>query len=89
MTISKHYYDRDSMQAPGQNGFDIVAHAVDDLPNITRYIMVSLDTVTITGYLEGNSTDIHTTFGLAAGVMHKLAFKRITAVTGGTAKGYN
>lgn len=77
--------DRNSFMGAAGSGRDIVPHATN--LNQTRAIMVSTDGTTITGILEKDTT-AHTTFPLLAGVMYIFAFKTITAVTGGTAKGY-
>ena len=83
--MPQQYSDSNSVSAPARLGRDIVVHPTN--ANQTRMIMVSADATTITGILEGDTAP-HTTFGLKAGVMYEFAFKTITAVTGGTAKGY-
>ena len=88
MTIQPNYFDAKSILASGGKARDLVAHAVDDLPIVTRAVMVSLDGTIITGYLVNDPDTEHSTFGLLAGLMHSMAFKRITAITGGTVKGY-
>ena len=84
----RKYKDKDSAMAPLQVGFNITPHASNELPYITRVVMVTDDGTTITGYLEGDDTNSHTTAPLKAGLMYSFAFKRVTAVSAGTAKGY-
>lgn len=79
------YSDSNSVQAPARMGRDVVAHATN--PNQTRFVMVSVDNTTITGVLEGDTAS-HTTFGLKAGVLYPIAFKTITAISGGAVKAY-
>lgn len=85
--MTKTYTNKDSVMAPAQHGADITPHATDLLANITRFVMVTDDLATITGYLEGDDS-AHTTVPLKAGVIYPFAFKRITAVSAGSIKGY-
>lgn len=88
MTDSVNHHDRGSITAPGGKAIDVTVHASDDLPMVTRGIMVSTDGTIITGYLENDPNNLHVTFPLSAGVMYPMAFKRITILTSGTVKGY-
>lgn len=83
--MPQQYSDSNSVSAPARMGMDITAHATN--PTNTRYVMVSTDGTTITGILEGDTAS-HTTFGLKAGTMYKMSFKKITAIAGGTVKAY-
>lgn len=82
----KFFEDRQSIMAPLRGGFDITV-AETDLAQVPRVVMVSTDGATITGILIDQDTS-HTTLALKAGVMYPLQFKRITAISTGTAKGY-
>lgn len=86
--MSRSLEGKDSVVASVAIGFDVTPHATDPLPEITTGVMVSEDDVEITGYLEGDKSTPHTTFGLKAGVIHPFRFYRITAVSLGTVKGY-
>jgi len=82
----QQYPDRDSFLGPARHGFDITPSA-SELANNTRGVMVSTDGATITGILEGDSAS-HTTVPLKNGVMYSFAFKVISSISTGSAKGY-
>lgn len=87
--MTRRYSDKDSITASAGGGFDVTPHATEYLDAMTRGVMVSEDDTTITGYLEADPENEHTTFGLKAGLMHPFRFIRITAVSGtSTVKGY-
>jgi hypothetical protein len=85
--MTRRHPDKDSVMAPAQLAMDITPHATNELTYITRFIMVSEDNATVTGYLEGDE-NVHTTVPLKAGAVYPFAFKRITAVSSGNVKGY-
>lgn len=80
------FEDRDSFMASGRKGFDVTPSS-DELPVWTRFIMVTVDDMTVTGILEGDTTS-HTTAPLKVGVPYPMAFKVISAVSAGAVKGY-
>ena len=103
MANSKHGYSSQSEKwsvAPITRAFDVSPTGVDsngdaagtDLPINTRAIMVSEDDMTVSGILVGQDLDtaagIHTTHNLKAGILYPFAFRRITAVSTGSVKGY-
>lgn len=86
--MARNYEDKASAMAPGQIGFNVTPHATDLLANITRFIMVTVDGATVTGYLEGDPSNAHTTAPLSIGAIYPMCFTRITAVSSGAVKGY-
>ena len=84
--MSQRYTDNDSALGSANGVFDITP-AVGELDQSTRMVMVDTDGTTVTGTLIADS-DENTTFALKAGIMYPFRFKEITAVTGGSAKGY-
>lgn len=87
--MTRHHRDKDSVMSPAQVPQDITPHATDVLANTTRFIMVSDDGATVTGYMEGDKTNPHTTMPLRAGLIYPFSFIRVTAVSSGTIKGYS
>lgn len=83
---NQQYTDKDSFLASARIAIDVTPSA-NDLPLYTRCVMVSTDGATITGVLEGDTVS-STTFPLMTGLMYPFAFKKITAVSTGTVKGY-
>lgn len=83
---NQQYEHKDSFLAPARIAITITPSA-DELPVFTRSVMVSTDDATITGVLEGDTVS-STTFPLKTGFMYPFAFKKITAVSTGTVKGY-
>ena len=83
-----YYSDKHTILAPFRKSWDIVPHATNELPNITRAVMASTDGVIVTGYLESDPDNLYTTFALKGSIYYFEAFKRVVTVTGGTLKGY-
>ena len=71
--------------SPPIAAYDITPSA-NDLAFTTIMIMVS-EAATITGILAGDTTS-HTTQQLTPGIMYPFSFKKITAVSAGSVKGY-
>ena len=71
--------------APLRRAFDITPSS-NDLALATRVIMVS-EAATVTGVFVGQDSS-HTTFNLTPGIPYPFCFKKITAVSAGSVKGY-
>lgn len=84
--MPQQYDHRNSFLAPIRAAFNVTP-AGTDLAVFTRAVMVDTDGATITGILEGDTVS-HTTVPLKLGVLYPFAFKRISAVSSGTVKGY-
>lgn len=78
----KRYDDRHSILGRAENML-VVTPSASELPEISRFIMVSVDDVTVTGILADMTTSF-TTVPLKAGQEYNLGFKVISAVSAGT-----
>ena len=88
MANSRYNYTKNtefSFQSGARRAFDI-SPGPSDLAIPTRAITLSAD-ATVTGIFVGDDHS-HTTHTLKAGIMYPLCFKKITAVSTGTVKGY-
>ena len=84
--MAKNFTDDRSALGAGGVGIDITPSATE-LEQHTRFIMVEVDDITVTGIFIGQDTS-HTTFALKAGVPYPFRFKVISAVSSGSVKGY-
>lgn len=71
---------------PVSRAFDITP-STTELQTITRAITVSTEGATVTGYLEFDDEEF-TTHPLSWGTMYPMKWRKITAVSAGTVKGY-
>jgi hypothetical protein len=84
--MGQRFEGLDSAMAGASFGRDITPSATAFTQH-TRFIMVDTDDVTVTGEFIGEATS-HTTVPLKKGLIYPFFFSKITAVSGGTVKGY-